>query len=135
MSENWETPQDLFNELNDEFNFDIDVCANSENTKCSIFMSKSENGLQQPWGGSCWCNPPYGQETAKWIEKAYLESQKGATVVCLVPNRTETAWFHDYALKGEIRFIRGRVHFVGGGRPRFGSMLVIFRPTEEDLLS
>lgn len=79
-------------------------------------------------------NPPYGRDTGRWIRKAFEESRRGATVVCLVPARTETAWWHDYCLKGEIRFIRGRLWFTDHmgktGRPRFGSAVVIFRPKE-----
>ena len=127
----WETPQYLFDELNEEFKFVLDVCADPNNAKCSKYYTKADDALLQDWDGTCWCNPPYGRQTAEWIHKAYNESQRGATVVCLVPNRTETDWWHDYALKGEIRFIRGRVHFVGGGRPRFGSVIIVFRPNEE----
>lgn len=127
MGSDWETPDDFFSMLNQEFNFDLDVCANAKNHKCKKYFTIKDDGLKKDWVGICWCNPPYGNETKKWIRKAYEESKNGAIVVCLVPNRTETEWFHKYALKGEIRFIRGRINFVNGGRPRFGSIIVIFR--------
>jgi phage N-6-adenine-methyltransferase len=127
----WATPPDVFGPLNDEFGFTLDVCAEEWNAKCPEFIPPERDGLAQDWAGTAWMNPPYGREIEKWIRKAYLESQRGVTVVCLVPARTETAWWHDYCLKGEIRFIRGRIHFTDphgrSGRPRFGSAVVIFR--------
>jgi site-specific DNA-methyltransferase (adenine-specific) len=74
-------------------------------------------------------NPPYGREIGKWMKKAVEEWKRGNTVVCLVPARTDTAWWHDYAIKGEIRFIRGRLKFGGGkSSAPFPSAIVIFRP-------
>jgi phage N-6-adenine-methyltransferase len=125
----WETPQDLFDKLDEEFNFELDVCATLENAKCAKFYSLVEEGLSNDWHGVCWMNPPYGKEIGRWIEKSYLESQKGATVVCLLPSRTDTRYFHDYCVHGEIRFIRGRLKFVGAkSSAPFPSMIVIFRP-------
>ena len=127
----WETPWPLFKELDAEFGFELDVCALPENTKCSRFYSPTDNGLEQDWKGVCWMNPPYGREIIKWMQKAYAESQQGATVVCLLPSRTDTRWWHDYAMKGEIRFLRGRISFVGSGGPApFPSVIVVFRPQE-----
>lgn len=73
----WSTPQNLFDELNNEFNFNIDVCANSENAKCEKYYSQEQNGLIQEWKGVCWCNPPYGREIGKWVEKAYNTAKIG----------------------------------------------------------
>ena len=124
----WETPQHLFNKLNDEFVFEVDVCATASNTKCEKYYNPEINGLQQEWKGVCWMNPPYGREISKWIEKAYSESQKEATVVCLLPARTDTIWWHDYCLKGEIRFIKGRLKFGNSKNSApFPSAVVIFR--------
>jgi phage N-6-adenine-methyltransferase len=127
----WETPLDLFNKLDDEFNFTLDVCATPENAKCEEYFTREIDGLSQEWRGVCWMNPPYGRKIGKWIKKAYEESLNGATVVCLLPARTDTKWFHDYCMKGEIRFIKGRVHFCNHktGAP-FPSMVVIFRQPE-----
>ena len=116
-SHDWGTPQDFFDNLDAEFGFTIDVCASPENAKCERYFTYHDNGLAQDWSGEvCWMNPPYGREIARWMGKAVAEARKGATVVCLVPARTDTAWWHDYALQGEVRFIRGRLRFTGGPR-------------------
>ncbi len=134
MSNRWSTPQEFFDTLNQEFSFDLDVCAEEWNHKCPRYFSPVEDGLAQAWAGTCWMNPPYGKEISQWVEKAYRECLQGATVVCLVPARTETAWFQDFCLKGEVRFVRGRIHYTDpegrSGRPRFGNAVVIFRPGE-----
>lgn len=126
----WETPQDLFEKLDAEFHFEVDVCAIPENAKCPLFFSPKEDGLLQNWGRRCWCNPPYGREVSRWVRKA---SETEGLVVMLLPARTDTAWFHDYILgKAEIRFIRGRLKFgnAKNGAP-FPSMVVIFRKNEK----
>ena len=128
--DDWETPADLFGDLNAEFGFDLDVCANVENTKCERYLTSEINGLAQRWRGVCFMNPPYGREIGKWVAKAYEEAAAGATVVCLLPARTDTRWFHDYCVKGEIRFIKGRVKFRRNGKTGpapFPSMVVVFR--------
>ena len=72
-------------------------------------------------------NPPYGREIGKWMRKAYESSLYGATVVCLVPARTDTAWWHDYAMKGEVEFVRGRLKFGGSkASAPFPSAIVTF---------
>ena len=130
----WATPWPLFRKLDAEFGFELDVCALPENAKCARFYSPADDGLAHAWSGVCWMNPPYGREIGKWVRKAYLESQLGATVVCLLPARTDTAWWHDYAMKGEVRFLRGRISFVGSNGPApFPSAIVVFRPPEQTL--
>lgn len=126
-SEMWETPQELFDNLNAEFHFTVDVCATKDNAKCEKIFTPEMDGLKQEWTGACWCNPPYGRGIGKWMKKA-AEAQ--ATVVCLVPARTDTKWFHDWVLnRAEIRFIRGRLHFNGSKNSApFPSMLVIYQP-------
>ncbi len=128
----WETPQRLFDQLNTEFQFTLDVCATRENTKCRRFFSPEQDGLSQPWGGEiCWCNPPYGREVGKWVGKALNESiWNGATVVMLLPARTDTAWFHKYIYgKAEVRFLKGRLKFGGAKNSApFPSMIAVFRP-------
>ena len=128
----WETPQDLFDELDGEFGFDIDVCATEENAKCDKYYSPIQDGLSQIWEGICWMNPPYGYGIKRWVKKAYESSLKGATVVCLVPSRTDTVWWHKYAMMGEVRFIMGRVKFGGGNsNAPFPSAIIIFRPNTQ----
>ena len=129
----WATPQDFFDKLNKEFKFELDVCANHENAKCRKYFTESDNGLLQEWKGIVWMNPPYGREIDEWIKKAYESAQEGATVVCLIPSRTDTAWWHEYCMKGEIRLVRGRLKFGGvKDNAPFPSAVVVFRNTPYD---
>ena len=130
-SNEWATPQDFFNRLNAEFNFNLDPCATDENHKCEKYFTQEIDGLSQSWGGySVFCNPPYGREISKWVEKSYYEAQKKNTVVVmLIPARTDTSYFHNFIYnRSEIRFVRGRLKFGDSnqGAP-FPSMVVIFR--------
>lgn len=133
LADDWATPKSLFDELDSEFGFTVDVCANANNFKVANYFDVERDGLAQVWDGVVWMNPPYGKTIKAWMEKAYESWLAGATVVCLVPARTDTAWWHDYAAKAsEIRFIRGRVKFVSadgvGSNPApFPSAIVIFR--------
>lgn len=135
-TDQWSTPQDLFDKLNGLFNFETDVCADENNTKCDKFYSVEDDGLRQDWQGVCWCNPPYGREIPKWIEKAYTSSvENNATVVCLVLARVDTRWWHDYCVKGEMFFIKGRLKFGDAkSSAPFPSAIVIFRPKLSDVL-
>lgn len=113
-SNEWATPQNLFDELNDEFNFTLDPCATDENAKCSKYFTIEDDGLSKDWSNEVvFMNPPYGREIKKWIKKAYEESLNGATVVCLIPARTDTTYWHDFIFDKayDIRFIRGRLKF------------------------
>jgi len=127
----WETPPDFFAGLDAEFGFTLDVCAHADNAKCERFLSLAEDGLLQPWEGeTCWMNPPYGRIIRDWCAKAHREAHLGATVVGLLPSRTDTAWFHDHILgHAEVRFIRGRLRFVGAAASApFPSIVVVWRP-------
>lgn len=134
-SREWETPPELFESLNDTYNFSLDVCATEENTKCKRFFSPEQNALLQDWGGeTCFMNPPYGREIKHWVKKAFEESKKpNTTVVCLLPARTDTSWWHDYVIAGdgEIDFIRGRIKFYFQGKKMapapFPSAIVMFK--------
>lgn len=128
-TDDWATPQDFFDDLDREFGFTLDVCADDQNAKCGRYFTREQDGLDQDWRGICWMNPPYGRGiTEKWMQKAYEASKKGATVVCLVPSRTDTKWFHEYAVKGEIRFVKGRLKFGGAKHPApFPSIIVVFK--------
>ena len=132
-SSEWTTPQDYFNVLNKEFNFTLDPCATKENAKCKKYYTKKENGLIQDWSNEIvFMNPPYGREIKHWIQKAYEESLKGAIVVCLVPARTDTIYWHNYCLKGKVRFIKGRLKFSGKDPAPFPSALVVFSKVGND---
>lgn len=155
----WETPWELFAELHKEFGFTLDVCAEEHNTKLGNYFSPEDDGLAQDWGKNvCWMNPPYGdpeyhckpnckKKTCQkrghciseyipgvkdWVRKAYQESLSGATVVCLLPVRTCTTWFHQFIYgKAEIRFLKGRLKFVGAENSApFPSMIVVYRPNK-----
>lgn len=103
----YETPDEIFKPLDEEFGFTLDVCALPENAKCQRFFTPTKDGLNQKWTGVCWMNPLFGREMKKWVKKAHDEWQKGTTVVCLLPARTNTAWWHDWVMQGDVRFIRG----------------------------
>lgn len=123
----WSTPQDFFEKLNREFNFTIDVCAIPENAKCKKYFTPFDDGLSQEWTGVCWCNPPYGREIGKWVQKA---ATSNAVVVMLLPARTDTKWFHTWCLPfaDEIRFLQGRLKFgESKNAAPFPSMVVVFK--------
>lgn len=126
----WPTPREYFASVVNEFGpFDLDPCATPENAKAPRYFTKNEDGLEQEWTGRVWMNPPYGRCIGHWMRKAHESSERGAFVACLVPARTDTAWWHDYAAKGEVRFIRGRLKFEGAkANAPFPSALVIFHP-------
>lgn len=134
----WCTPQDFFDKLNEEFDFVLDAAATKENAKCRLYYTPETDGLSQSWdcGGAVFCNPPYGREIGKWVEKAYREASAGGRkkcpIVLLIPARTDTIYFHKYIYnKAEIRFIQGRLKFIDeSGKAReaapFPSMVVVF---------
>ena len=113
----WATPRALFDALNEEFNFALDAAASDHNAKCDIYISS--NSLNYSWAEASnyrpvWLNPPYGKEIGQWVEKAYRESLKGCRVVVLTFVRSDTRWWHDWAMKAtEIRLIKGRIKFEG----------------------
>lgn len=126
----WPTPRALFDVLNAEFNFTLDVCATPANAKCARFYTKADDGLAQDWTGVCWMNPPFGHPIKLWMEKALRSSCHGATVVCLVPARTDTRWWHRYAMRAdEIRALDKRLQFIGGAaKAPFPAVVIVFRP-------
>ena len=125
----WTTPKTVFDELNKEFNFDLDVASTHENALCEKHFTQAENGLVQSWGGyNVFCNPPYSN-LGEWIKKAYEERNQANCIVLLIPSRTDTKAFHEYIYhKAEIRFLKGRLRFGDGTKPApFPSMVVIYR--------
>lgn len=141
--DDWETPPELFAELDAEFHFDLDPCAADKTAKCKKYFTPEDDGLLQPWVTdrikSVFCNPPYSRRSREqpgqedWIKKAYEEGQKpGAVIVLLLPARTDTRAFHTYISgQAEVRFIKGRVKFLVNGKrlasAPFPNMIVIFR--------
>jgi len=163
-TDEWSTPRDLIEAIRQEYPIVLDVCANWENAVCDSFFDRETNGLAQRWEGVCWMNPPYGDaENAcakvckkkrcaergfhidvrrpgigDWVAKAAASAAEGATVVCLLPSRTDTAWWHEHCepvlrgkAPGEVVFLRGRLKFGGAanGAP-FPSVIVVFKPRE-----
>ena len=122
-SNEWETPQDLFNKLNNQYHFTLDPCCTHENAKCFKHYTQEENGLIQDWSNDIvFCNPPYGREIGKWVKKAYDESIKGTKIVMLIPARVDTKWFHQYLYNKEeqgirVEFIKGRLKFINRTLP------------------
>lgn len=126
-TDEWATPQEFFDDLDKEFHFTLDVCANDENHKCEKYYNKAQDGLSMDWEGEVvWCNPPYGREISKWVAKC---SEHDGLAVMLLPARTDTRWFHDYIYgKAEIRFVKGRLKFGGcKNSAPFPSMVAIFK--------
>jgi|LakMenEpi03Aug12_release.lakeMendotaPanAssembly.Ray.scaffolds.fasta_scaffold197323_5 phage N-6-adenine-methyltransferase len=126
----WEPPLDLFDPLNDEFGFTLDVAADSTNAKCEKYLTLSDDVLNTPWSGVCWCNPPpYGRDLAKWVRKGCVETWNGVTSVFLIPVRSNTRWWHDLCIPfGEIRFVIGRPKFGGADqRLPWPLAIIVFR--------
>lgn len=110
-NQSWETPDELFFKIDSMFHFTRDVCASKDNAKCNLFWTKEDSCLDKEWDGINWMNPPY-KNMKHFIKKAYDEREKAVTV-CLIPARTNTKWWHDWCMKGEIYFICGRPIFKG----------------------
>ena len=132
--DNWETPDWLFNQLDKEFHFDLDPCSSESNHKCDNYFTQKEDGLLQDWSKyeSIFMNPPYGKRIGDWVQKAGATSYTGITVVCLLPVRSDTAWWHEYVIGNEILFIKGRLKFNhpknnNGHNSTFASCIVIMR--------
>lgn len=127
-SEDWTTPKDIIETYGP---FDLDACASFSNAICANFISKETDCLRVPWNRvgikKVFMNPPYGRNIGKFIERAYNQAKEGCTVVCLLPARTDTSWFHDFCKKGTITFLRGRLKFSGHKNSApFPSMIVVF---------
>lgn len=126
-TDEWATPQAFYDVVREEFNPTLDVCCLPSSAKCERYFTPEDNGLEQTWTGVCWMNPPYGEEIKHWVKKAHDSALEGATVVCLVPARVDTGWWHDYCRHAEVRFIRGRLRFgEATASAPFPSALVIF---------
>jgi len=128
-SAEWQTPPDLFAELDAEFRFTLDACATPESARCERYFTAADDALVQRWTGRVFCNPPYGGEVELWVLKAYEAAQAGAElVVCLLPARTDARWWRRFATRGEVRFLPRRLSFGGASKPApFPSAVVVFR--------
>lgn len=129
-SDEWATPQALFDELDAEFHFNLDPCATPENAKCKMYFTKEDDGLSKNWECTVFCNPPYGREVSAWVKKCDDAAKHGSLVVMLLPARIDTKYFHEYIYKKhEVRFLKGRLHLNESkqGAP-FPSMIVVMRP-------
>ena len=128
-SDEWETPQSIFEPLNEKYRFTLDPCSTDVNAKCEKHYTVADDGLSKSWAGErVFVNPPYGRKIAAWVDKCHKESEH-AIVIALLPARTDTAWFHNHVYgKAQVRFLRGRVKFERGGvavqSAPFPSMLV-----------
>lgn len=129
-TDEWATPQEFFDKLNDEFHFTLDPCALPTNAKCAKYYTPQDNGLSQNWGGIVFCNPPYGRAIYDWVRKCSEESKKpNTTIIALIPARTDTRYFHEYIYNKarEVRFVRGRLKFGNSKNSApFPSMVVVF---------
>jgi phage N-6-adenine-methyltransferase len=128
--DDWGTPTAFFDELSQRFQgFDWDVCASDHNAKCKNYWTKEDDALSKTWTGYCWMNPPYGRQIGHWVKKAYESAESGeATVVCLLPSRTDTKWWHEYVMKADtLWFIKGRLKFEGAlNSAPFPSVIAVF---------
>jgi site-specific DNA-methyltransferase (adenine-specific) len=121
-TEHWATPRELYQELDAEFGFNDDPCP----------LHSTEDGLSREWGSVTFVNPPYGRKITTWLRKAYEESRKGKTIVCLLPSRTDTRWWHDYVMRAnQIRFLKGRLKFGNSKNSApFPSVVAVFNKIE-----
>lgn len=132
--QDWATPQPLFDYLHANFHLELDVCALPENAKCKRFLTPDQDGLKEHWvNWRFFMNPPYGRDISHWVKKAAEDGTAGTDSlgVCLLPARTDTAWWHDHVMAkaSRIIFCRGRIWFVGAPGPApFPSALVVFSP-------
>lgn len=138
--DDWGTPPDLYSRLDAEFGFQLDAAAWDWNAKAPVWLTVFDDALSLDWKWVCkevldvppvvWLNPPYGDAIGSFMDKAYFEGSKGVTVVCLVPSRTDTAWWHNTVMHSrEIRLIRGRLRFEGAeSSAPFPSAIVVFGP-------
>ena len=128
-TDEWATPQWLFDLLDDEFGFSLDVCASPDNHKCDKYFTRDDDSFSQEWAGTCWMNPPYGKsggtDIYDWMAKAKQSAKNGTIVVCLVPARTDTNWWWDNVIGSEIRFLKGRIKYKTGTMSPFPSAVII----------
>lgn len=125
---NWKTPDDLFNTLDEEFHFNVDVAANNENSKCDMYIDESMNALVTAWAGVCWCHPPFGRGLIEWVRKAVIETWNGVTTVMFLPIRSDRLWWHDLVIPfASIRYVRDQSIYDYYSYTSFPLVIAIFR--------
>lgn len=131
-SDEWETPQGLFDKYDADYAFDLDAAASSSNKKCDNYFTSEDNGLSKSWYGTVWCNPPYSN-VKSWIKKAYEESLRDVTTVMLIPARVDTIAWHTWIFPhAKVEFLRGRLKFSNSKNSApFPSAIVIFEGKRE----
>ena len=136
LTPEWPTPGGVFQALDEVYHFDLDACATPDNAKCPRYFTAEQDALRQEWTGNVWLNAPYGRDIGRWLRKAAQSAARGATVVCLVPSRTDTSWWHRWCMQGNIFFIRGRLRFGDAENSApFPSAIVVFEPPAEGAAS
>ncbi len=125
-SDEWSTPQDFFDILDKEFEFDVDGAATNENKKCPEYCTDYLNFKASPCK-VIWLNPPYSM-CAEFMKKSWELAMEGHVIVCLIPARTDTKYWHEYCSRAcEIRFLKGRLKFGNSTNSApFPSAVVIF---------
>ena len=129
----WETPNDLFRVLDDEFHFVWDLAAGAHNSKVpnGSFFSEESSAFDHDWPrGPCWLNPPYGKGMNEWADRILEQTKLGTTVVMLIPVRSSTKWWHKLVPHAsEVRLMKGRIQFVGADRRApFPTCVIVFVP-------
>ena len=132
---NWQTPWCFFNLFNKKYKFEWDMAASKWNRLCKKYVTKKDDALNITWpeNTSIWCNPPYDSRTLKyWLERGWDAARRGSDVVYLLHGRIDTIWFHEWAIRGTIGIVRGRLKFLYHGKVQssapFPSVVVIYRP-------
>lgn len=139
--DDWETPPNLYSVIESEFRPQLDVCAWDWNAKCGVWLTPFDDALSLNWqhvffamglGGDkmvAWMNPPYGRDIAAWVRTAHIMAGYGVTTVALLPARPDTVWWWNNCRHAEVRFLPGRLRFVGAQDcAPFPSVVAIWGP-------
>ncbi|HEC72378.1 MAG: DNA N-6-adenine-methyltransferase [Candidatus Thorarchaeota archaeon] len=130
----WQTPPWFFQHWNKQFNFLWDMAASDSNFLVKNYVTQEQDALNMEWPGKSrlYANPPYSRELGKWLERGWDAASRGSDVVFLVHARTDTIWFHEWAVRGAITFVKGRLSFLHGGVEQdpapFPSIVIHYSP-------
>lgn len=105
--DDWQTPKAIVDALG---SFDLDPCANINNPFRLAACGYPIGGLDLPWDGRIWCNPPYGSECREWMKRL----AKHGDGIALIPPRVGSHWFQDEVLStcDAVLFLKGRISFL-----------------------